>query len=65
MKQRAEHRNEVKTRLTDTVYDELQFFKTANGFDSDSAALSALVEKALLGANYPLRDLMRRRAGRS
>lgn len=65
MKQRADPRTEVKTRLTDAVYDELQLFKTANGFDSDSAALSALVEKALFGANYPLRDLMRRRTGRS
>ena len=60
MKQGAERRREVKTRLTDAAYEELQFHKAANGFDSDSAALASIVEKHLLGANYLLRTALRR-----
>lgn len=65
MKKRAEHKSEVKTRLTDAAYDELQFYKAANGFDSDAAALASIVEKHLLGANYLLRQAARRKDGQA
>lgn len=52
MKKRAEYRNEVKTRLTDEVYERLQIFKRVHGIESDSAALSRLVEMALCGVLF-------------
>ncbi|WP_423197876.1 hypothetical protein DFLDMN_001514 [Cupriavidus sp. H19C3] len=60
MKSRAPYRSEVKTRLTDEAYAEFQLYKEANGYHSEAAALSTIVEKFLLGANHPLRSIVRR-----
>ena len=49
MKNRADSRTEVKTRLRDDVYDRLQLFKQLHGIESDSAALSRIAEIGLFG----------------
>lgn len=49
MKKRVEHRNEVKTRLADDVYERLQLFKQLNMIESDSEALARLVSFGLFG----------------
>lgn len=49
MKRRAEYRTEVKTRLTDEVYERLQLFKELNYITSDSEALARLATIALFG----------------
>jgi hypothetical protein len=57
MKNRAAYRTEVKTRLTDTVYDRLQLFKQVHGIESDSAALARLIEMGLFGVLYGVLSL--------
>lgn len=49
MKKRAEYRTEVKTRLTDELYERLQIFKELNYISSDSEALARLATIALFG----------------
>ena len=49
LKNRAEYRTEVKTRLSDDVYERLQIFKELNYISSDSEALSRLATIALFG----------------
>ncbi|RKE35257.1 hypothetical protein B0G76_1318 [Paraburkholderia sp. BL23I1N1] len=49
MRRRAQFRNEVKTRLSDRIYSGLQQFKALQGIDSDSAAMSRLLELQLFG----------------
>ncbi|ADG20368.1 hypothetical protein BC1002_6527 [Paraburkholderia atlantica] len=49
MTRRAEHRNEIKTRVEDDLYDAVQIFKQLNYIDSDSAAAARLMRMALFG----------------
>lgn len=53
MKKRAEYRTEVKTRLTDEVYERLQIFKELNLIPSDSEAIARLATIALFGLIPP------------
>lgn len=49
MRKRAEFRNEIKTRVSDAIFDRLQLFKELHGIESDSAAMARLLEAALFG----------------
>ncbi|MCX4154968.1 MULTISPECIES: hypothetical protein [Paraburkholderia] len=49
MRRRSERHNEVKTGLTDRVYDAMQQYKVLQGIESDSAALARIAELMLLG----------------
>lgn len=49
MRKRAEYRNEVKTRVSDAIFDRLQLFKELHGIESDSAAVARILEMALFG----------------
>lgn len=46
---RTEFRNELKTRVPDPVYDGVKAFQAENGIDSESRAISKLLEIALFG----------------
>jgi hypothetical protein len=46
---RTDFRNELKTRVTDPVYDALQTYIQANRCASEARAISELLELALLG----------------
>lgn len=49
MRKRAEFRNEIKTRVSDQIFERVQAFKDAQAIDSDSAAVARLLEIALFG----------------
>lgn len=53
MKKRAEYRTEVKTRLSDEVYERLQMFKDLHYIATDSEAVARLVSMALFGLIPP------------
>lgn len=46
---RTEFRNEMKTRVPDRVYEGVQRFRDENRIDSESRAISQLLELALYG----------------
>lgn len=46
---RTEFRNELKTRVPDPVYDGVKVLQAENGIDSESRAISKLLEIALFG----------------
>lgn len=48
-KPRAKYRNEMRTRVSDEIFTAVQHFKTLTGIDSDSAAVSRLLELQLFG----------------
>ncbi|MGF6444366.1 hypothetical protein [Paraburkholderia youngii] len=60
MKRRAEHRNEIKTRIEDDLYDAVQIFKQLNYIDSDSAAAARLMRMALFGVVGNVRPALAR-----
>jgi hypothetical protein len=56
MSKPAEHRHEVKKRLTDHVYERLQIFKQIHQIEYDSDALSRIARDALFGVLPPQFD---------
>lgn len=46
---RSEFRNEIKSRVPDHVYEGVQRFRAVQQIDSDSRAISQLLEIALYG----------------
>lgn len=46
---KTEFRNELKSRVPDPVYEGVKAFQEENGFDSESRAISKLLEIALFG----------------
>lgn len=46
---KTEFRNEMKSRVPDRVYEGVKMFQVENGFDSESRAISHLLELALYG----------------
>lgn len=46
---KTDFRNELKTRVTDTVYDGVQQYMSANRCASEARAISDLLELALYG----------------
>lgn len=46
---KTEYRNELKTRVPDPVFEGVKAFQAENGIDSESRAISKLLEIALFG----------------
>lgn len=46
---RTEFRNEIKSRVPDLVYEGVKSFQAENNIDSESRAISQLLELALYG----------------
>ncbi|WP_434513801.1 hypothetical protein AB6Q56_14565 [Dechloromonas sp. ARDL1] len=46
---KTEYLNEMKTRVPDPVFEGVKAFQEENGFDSESRAISKLLEIALFG----------------
>lgn len=46
---KTDFRNEMKTRVTDKVYEGVQRFRDENRIDSEARAISQLLELALFG----------------
>jgi len=46
---KTDFRNEMKTRVTDTVWEGVKQFQSENRIDSEARAISQLLELALFG----------------
>lgn len=46
---KTEYRNEMKTRVPDPVFEGVKAFQEENGIDSESRAISHLLQIALFG----------------